>query len=255
MKVLLILVDGMRSDAIGDLPQVKRMMEVSAYTLNAQTVMPSVTLPCHMSLFHSVDPERHGITTNTYVPQVRPIRGLCEVLASAGKKNAMFYAWEEVRDLARPGSIAYANFLRGKVFGYDKVNNALTDSAMQLLNSDADIDFSFLYLGYVDAAGHKDGWMSEGYMDAIRNSWENIERITAALPEDYAVIVTADHGGHDRTHGYDVPTDMTIPLFLKVPDVAVGELDKAVSIKDIAPTIVNLFGLAPDEDWEGKNLL
>ena len=38
--------------------------------------MPSVTLPCHMSLFHSVDPDRHGITTNGYVPQVRPIKGM-----------------------------------------------------------------------------------------------------------------------------------------------------------------------------------
>ena len=64
-------------------------MQSSLYTENegrrhlyptAQTVMPSVTLPCHMSLFHSVAPDRHGILTNTYTPQVRPINGICEQL-------------------------------------------------------------------------------------------------------------------------------------------------------------------------------
>ena len=85
MKTLVIIVDGMRPDAIADHPIAKKIMEKSAYTLNARTVMPSVTLPCHMSLFHSVDPTRHGTTTNTYMPQVRPINGICETLFNAGK--------------------------------------------------------------------------------------------------------------------------------------------------------------------------
>ncbi|MDO4829744.1 MAG: alkaline phosphatase family protein, partial [Clostridia bacterium] len=79
-KVVLILVDGMRPDAVltcGN-EKMKARINECAYTLHARTVMPSVTLPCHMSLFHSVDPDRHGILTNTYVPQVRPVEGLYE---------------------------------------------------------------------------------------------------------------------------------------------------------------------------------
>ena len=64
MKVLLILADGMRPDALANLPQVEEMKKKAAYTLKADTVFPSVTLPCHMSLFHSVPPMRHGTTTN-----------------------------------------------------------------------------------------------------------------------------------------------------------------------------------------------
>ena len=90
MKVMLILVDGMRPDAMVQIPQAQAMMAQSASTLEAQTVYPSVTLPCHMSLFHSVDPARHGITTNLYMPQVRPIAGLCEVLKAADKSCAFF---------------------------------------------------------------------------------------------------------------------------------------------------------------------
>lgn len=56
-------------------------MREGSYSLRARTVMPSVTLPCHMSLFHSVDPGRHGILTNTYVPQARPRGGAVRVSA------------------------------------------------------------------------------------------------------------------------------------------------------------------------------
>ena len=76
MRTLLILVDGMRPDALKNNARAQRMIRKSTSSMDAQTVMPSVTLPCHMSLFHSVDPARHGTTTNTYAPQVRPIRGL-----------------------------------------------------------------------------------------------------------------------------------------------------------------------------------
>ena len=113
MRILVILVDGMRADAIQNLPRVKEIMKKSAYSMEAQTVMPSVTLPCHMSLFHSVDPLRHGTTTNVYAPQVRPVNGLCEVLLQNGKKSAFFYNWEELRDLSRPNSLTFSFFCKG----------------------------------------------------------------------------------------------------------------------------------------------
>ena len=34
---------------------------------------------------------------------------------------------------------------------------------------------------------------------------------------------TADHGGHDRTHGTDSPEDMTIPFIIKGKDFKAGE--------------------------------
>ena len=194
MRILVILVDGMRADAIQNLPRVKEIMKKSAYSMEAQTVMPSVTLPCHMSLFHSVDPLRHGTTTNVYAPQVRPVNGLCEVLLQNGKKSAFFYNWEELRDLSRPNSLTFSFFCKGRDVGYDKANNVVTDAAIEYLTNNY-TDFSFLYLGYSDEAGHQYGWMSDEYMEAIHNSWDNIERVISVLPEDYTVFITADHGG------------------------------------------------------------
>ena len=118
MKVVMILPDGMRPDSLPDMEKAQKIIAESSYTMNALTVSPSVTLPCHISLFHSVTPQRHGTTTNTYAPQVRPVNGLCEVLKQADKKCALFYNWEEIRDVSRPNSLAHACFYAGRRIGY-----------------------------------------------------------------------------------------------------------------------------------------
>ena len=112
-KVILISVDGMRPDgflACGN-PYIAQMMEKGYYTLDGKTVLPSVTLPCHMSLFHSVPAERHGITTNLYLPMARPINGLFEQLNNAKRICAMYYGWEPLRDVARPASLKFAEYI------------------------------------------------------------------------------------------------------------------------------------------------
>ena len=153
-KVQLILVDGMRPDALkacGN-PYVEELLNESYYSMKTRTVMPSVTLPCHMSLFHSVDPSRHGITTNLYMPQVRPINGLCEQL-KATKKNGFFYNWEQLKDLSRPDSLATAGYFSGHKFTYEKANQMVTDASIRSMK-EMDLDFTFTYLGWVDEAGH-----------------------------------------------------------------------------------------------------
>ena len=254
MRILLILVDGMRPDALKDVQLAQDIISNSACTMDAQTVIPSVTLPCHMSLFHSVDPSRHGTTTNVYMPQVRPIKGLCEVLLENKKRSAFFYNWEEIRDLSRPNSLAFSYFCKGRDIGYEKANDIVSVAAAEYLSKNH-IDFAFLYLGYTDAAGHQSGWMSEQYMEAMENSWKNINMLLNTLPEDYTVIITADHGGHDRTHGTELAEDMTIPIIIKGKNFENDKVFENASIKDIAPTITKLLGADADEEWEGRSLL
>lgn len=252
-KVLLILCDGMRPDALKDIPQVEEMKKISTYTLNAKTVFPSVTLPCHVSLFHSVTPDRHGTTTNAYAPQVRPINGLAEVLKAAGKNCATFFSWEQLKDITRPGSLVHSFYLRD----YDsvtKTNRKITDHVLKYIKEDTP-DFAFLYYHAPDVMGHKHGWMSKEYLDAVKELWAFIEEVVAAVKDEYTVLITADHGGHDRIHGHDILEDMTIPLFMLGEDFERGKVLENVNIIDIAPTIVNIMGVQRDEDWEGKSLL
>ena len=254
MKTLLILVDGMRPDALANCKAAQKVMANSVYTLNARTVMPSVTLCCHMSLFFSMMPEHHGTKGNTYVPPTRQLLSLFDVLAIEKKDVASFYSWGQLRDLCHPASLNYSLLIKGATQGWEEANNRLTDAAIGYINEN-NADLTFLYLGYPDEAGHAHGWMSEKYMHAMENSWENIARIMEAIPKDYAVIITADHGGHDHTHGTDSPEDMTIPLiFAGAERELIGNLEE-VNIIDIAPTVAALAGIAPNSDWEGKSLL
>jgi phosphopentomutase len=104
-------------------------------------------------------------------------------------------------------------------------------------------------------AGHNYGWMSEQYMEAMENSFNNISKLYDKLPDDYVIIVTADHGGHDRTHGTTLDEDMIIPIIaLSKGEKIHIDLENA-SIKDIAPTVTALLGVSPDDEWEGKSLL
>ena len=253
MKVLLILVDGMRSDSLANIPEAERVLKKSSYKLNAKSVVPSITLPCHISIFHSVDPSRHGTTTNVYAPQVRPIKGLCEVLRENGKNCAAFYGWEELRDIARPGSLDFSYYCSGRYIGRPEMNNNVTNAAIEHLTKGY-TDFAFLYLGYTDFAGHNYGWMSDEYTEAMRNSWENINKVIDSISDDFAVIITADLGGHNRTHGTELPEDMLIPFVVLNKNINGVNLDN-VNLKDIAPTVTKLIGIEANEEWEGKSLV
>ena len=255
-KVLLILADGFRPDALAACghPFADRLLSLGSYCLDTLTVWPSVTLPCHMSLFHSVSPDRHGILTNTYVPQVRPVNGLCEQLKAAGKTSAFFYDWEELRDLSRPASLSYSFFASGSTFTYQKADRMLTENALAFLEKESP-DFAFVYLGLTDSAGHDFGWMGTEYLEACRQSMEETQLLVDRFKEDYTIFFTADHGGHERSHGSREESDMRIPLICIGPDFTPGPMEQTPCITDIAPTITKLTGAMNAPEWEGKSLV
>ena len=256
-KVLLILVDGMRPDSIapGGGADFETFFKSGTYCLQAQTTFPPVTLLCHMSLFHSVDPGRHGTTTNVYVPQVRPVKGLIEVLADAKKTTGFVYTWEQLRDLCTPGNhLEYSWFVRQHTDTISALEHKATAAAKTIIQEYAP-DFLFLYLGGADAWGHRCGWMSQEYLDSVRNAWECIQEICADLPEEYTVMVTADHGGHDRNHGENIPEDMMIPVVFKGGMFPEEKKLEQFDIRDFAPTIVDVLGVEPDPEWEGTSIL
>ena len=253
-KVLLILVDGMRPDVLSGICEYEKISKRGALALDATTVYPSVTLPCHVSLFLGVEPNRHGTLTNTYVPQVRPVKGICEAISDAGKQCALFYTWGELRDICVPDSVSYSVFSKGALFGYDRADEEVTAAAIDYLNKN-DVDFTFLYLGYPDFAGHRFGWLSDEYMHSVKESFKRIDRVLDSIGNEYTVIITADHGGHGRTHGTDMPEDMLIPIIAIGEEFKPGELLCDANIMDIAPTVAELLSVKKNDEWEGKSLI
>lgn len=254
-KVILISIDGMRPEgALGCKNDfVKYLMENGTYTLDARTVMPSVTLPCHLSLFYSVSPDRHGTLTNTYVTPVRPVKGLFQSIERAGGKCAMFYGWDPIRNVCDFSSLKYSHYINA--FEDEHVDGLLTDEAERVIDK-YHPDFVFLYLVDTDDfGGHGSGWMTEPYFDCISYAFDCVKRVYEKYGNEYEILITADHGGHDRGHGTDMPEDMTIPMFFIGEDFEKGKELHDVSILDLTPTITKIMGTLPDNEWEGKPLV
>ena len=250
--VVFIMLDGVRPDAIttANCPTLNSLRERGSSTLKARSVMPSITLPCHASIFYSVPPTRHGITSNTFTTMARPLPGLVEVVRAADKRVAFIYNWEHLRDLARPGNIHFAYF-RDTAYQPDGDDETVAQAAHFIKRENPDL--LFLYLGTVDTAGHAYGWMSEEYLKQLERVDLLLNGFFEALPSEYTAIVHSDHGGHDRNHGTDSDEDMTIPWMAVGPNIKKGyTIQSQVSLLDTAPTIAKILELQPHREWEGR---
>jgi len=79
--------------------------------------------------------------------------------------------------------------------------------------------------------------------------------------ERTAIIVTADHGeafGEHKmfSHGFELWENLVrVPMFFVVPGATPKHVDTPRSAIDLAPTILELMGVAPDPGFEGKSLV
>lgn len=256
-RVVLFMLDGCRPDALtaANPPHVERIIEEGAITLTAQTVMPSITLPCHSSIFRSQLPAQHGIVSNEWTPgpELRP--SMVDIIRQTGYDTAAFYTWEPLRNLALPGSVDTVFYRALSFEGFQAVCDSAVTWVQQLLPV-----FSFVYLEATDAYGHLYGWMSPAYLQALGMSDEAVGRVLAGLEEvgaldDTLVVIMADHGGHAHGHGTDAPEDMTVPVIFWGPGVKQGySIEQPVSTLDVAPTILYALGIPQPDAWQGKPL-
>ncbi len=255
--VLLISIDGLRPDALAltDTPVLDRLIAEGASTMTCRADMPSVTLPCHQTMLRGVSVGRHGVNTNTFHPLVRPVPSLIDAAHQGGLKTGSFYNWEQLRDLSDPGSLNVSHCFREVELpaGDDRV----TEAAIAHM-PDVDFGLLFVYLGHLDMAGHRHGWLSEQYLAAVTNADRCIGRLIEAVEEtgwlaSTTVLITADHGGHEKLHGTEMDEDMLVPWVLWGTGVARGHaIAGEVDLRDTCTTLAHLLGLPRSAEWEGK---
>jgi predicted AlkP superfamily pyrophosphatase or phosphodiesterase len=254
MTTVLIMTDGMRPDALPlvNTPHLDALQARGAYTMAGSSVMPSVTLPCHTSIFHSVPPQRHGIVTNVWQPMARPLPGLVDQAHASGKRCHFYHNWEPLRDLNRPETLDFS-YYRNNCYTPDG-DNVIAVVAAEAIAAEQP-DFAFVYLGTIDVAGHAVGWMSDEYLRQIEVVDDAIGAVLAVLTRQDTVLLHSDHGGHERTHGTDAPEDMTIPWMIAGPGIRQGHvLQSTVSLLDTAPTLARVLNVPAHPHWEGRSV-
>jgi predicted AlkP superfamily pyrophosphatase or phosphodiesterase len=255
--VVIISIDGLRPDAWeeSDTPILDALRAKGAYTAEAQTILPSVTLIAHASMLSGMSPEKHGIDWNVYNPALGQINGptLFSVAHQAGLSTAMVVGKPRFAHLVLPDSVDnydYAGF----------TDKQIVDHALGVIQSGLP-DVLFIHLPDVDSMGHLTGWMSEGQLIMISKTDSLIGEIVVGLEaggylEQTLLIITADHGGIDKVHGNDSPEEMTIPWLAVGPGVSAGlTLKSEIVVYDTAATALYALNLPVPTVWDGRPVL
>ncbi|MBN1964425.1 MAG: alkaline phosphatase family protein, partial [Anaerolineae bacterium] len=258
--VILVVFDGCRPDGLAQAhtPTLDTLWQTGTYTWTARSVAPSYTLPTHTSMFRGVSPRAHGVNGNTFQASASAFPSIFDLAHQAGLHTAMFYSWEELRDLAAPGSLNLSYF-RAIRFTEDTDQVIAGVAASYLVTEQPHL--AFVYFHATDTIGHVSGWMSPPYLEAIEDMDRALGILVAALDqsglrERFTLLVLADHGGHAHEHGTDQDDDLTIPWLINGPGIKRGHPTQApVRIMDTAATIAHLLDLPRPESWEGQAVL
>lgn len=247
--VIVISIDGLRADAIeiAGAETLQNLMEEGAYSLEAQTILPSITLPSHTSMLTGATPEMHGVVWND---ERLEEMGIVEtptmfgVAREAGYRTAAFFSKPKFQHLMAPGTLDYAQAPeKGRWYaGYT------AESVEQYLDRERP-NLLFVHFGEPDYAGHTIGWGTFVYRWAVRRADGAVARVIRQADRtfgegNYTVIVTADHGGHGRTHGTEALQDVTIPWIAWGKGIEAGTvLPRGIRTFDTAATALGLLGL------------
>jgi predicted AlkP superfamily pyrophosphatase or phosphodiesterase len=232
------------------------MLREGSYSLTARTIMPSKTLPSHTSMLTGEPPDEHGVLWNhamTARADAVEIPTIFSVARDQGYRTAAFFSKAKFHPLQRPGTLDYSQ-APGGWFGRWTSRRMAADVTAHLAAAAPHV--LFVHLSEPDTAGHSEGWMSDAYGRAVTESDRAVGDIMAAARAAYgagnfSIIVTADHGGHDRGHGTDDPRDVLIPWIAWGRGVAPRQLDVAINTFDTAPTVLWLLGVPYPMAWNG----
>jgi predicted AlkP superfamily pyrophosphatase or phosphodiesterase len=257
--VFIVSFDGGKPSVIADstMPMLKQMVAEGACTWEAQTVVPSITLVSHASMISGVGPAKNKITWNDWMPQkgLIGVPTIFSLVHPHGFTTAMFAGKPKFKHLNLPGSLD--EFVLPLPIADAKAVAAAFAARLPLLNP----DLCLIHFADPDTVGHKFGWGSLEQKVAFADSDAALKVVmdalkAAGIADSSVVILTADHGGHDKTHGSDSPENVNIPWIVWGKGVKKGYMiNVPVSTCDTAATALWLLGQPIPADFDGKPVI
>jgi predicted AlkP superfamily pyrophosphatase or phosphodiesterase len=252
--LVIFLIDGLRSDALkqAKVPAIAGLIKRGASTMKAQTIVPSLTLPAITSMLTGLPAEQHGITWNEYEPMRGYLKAptFFEIASFAdGKLGAMFLNKEKLLHFAKPDRRLLLQLCSVTEPGCTAQKIASDVITAYKTATEGKPSMFLIHFADPDVVGHKQGWMSKPYLQAVEASDRAVGIVLKgfqelALYKRTVFIVTSDHGGHDKTHGTNSPEDMTIPWIAAGPGIKSGyEIKQSFSIIDTAATVLKALGV------------
>lgn len=255
--VLIISEDGLRPDALRQLHlhwhELLRHRGTNAN--HAMTIRDASTLPAHASMLSGVQPAVHGLTWNNWRPERGYIKSpsIFSYAKEAGLSTAFFTGKSKLRHIVPPGTVA----MYERPGYYCKT--VAEDAAAYIVEEKPAL--TFVHFSDPDELGHSAGWMSDAQLHAIGNADKCLGVLYNALEEahileDTLIIVSADHGGHNRVHSGATKIDRMIPWMACGPGVREDYvLTEDISTVDTAATAMYALGLPIPRAFTGRPLM
>ncbi len=256
---LVITIDGLRADAIAkaNAPNLTDLIKEGSYTPSAKTVDPPKTLPSHTSLVTGLVPKKHLTFINEWIEDMGYVEfdTIFSLAKKEGFSTAMFVGKDKLNFIAVPKSIDKLEVVEYSPTSVKEISNSFISYMKE--NKPR---MTLIHFPEPDITGHKQGWMSEEYLNALQRVDTELGNIINALKqagiyEKTFLVITSDHGGKGKTHKGDHPDVTTIPW------LAVGEgvkqdysIKEKVYIYDTAPTVLKTLGISPPQNIDGRVL-
>ena len=270
--VLVLLVDTLRDDHLGRSPRLQQLADEGLRFAFANAAS-SWTKPSIPTLMSGLWPTTHRVGARAItdrVPESLPL--VQERFRAAGWSTASFSA----SPLGSSLSGLDRGFTEARVprsWGLDRAHGRTPSDAevyeTTLAWWSAQERPAFLYVHLLDVHQYyvDGGRTHEAYLDAIARADVEAGRFldeaaARGLLDDTLVVLTSDHGEAFGDHGGSShgtnlsQSQLQVPLVFWHPArLAPGQRPELVSLADVAPTLLELFGLPPLEEAEGRSLL
>lgn len=216
-KVLIIGVDGTRSDALqkASTPNIDAILSTSFFTYESWHRGITISGPSWSSIMCGVEYKKHGVTDNTYANSNFNAYPYFTTRAKSCLPNLNCV---QITQWAAMSDYVYNDSWNKKII-VDDGQGAQSVSAAQTQLANPDLDVLFIYFDEVDLAGHSTGFSpsNPNYINAIETVDGHIGSIMTALynrpgfsNEEWIVLITTDHGGILTGHGGDTPWERQI---------------------------------------------
>ncbi|TKG97406.1 nucleotide pyrophosphatase [Puteibacter caeruleilacunae] len=264
-RVVMIALDGICVDGYktAKTPNLDKLMNEGALSLQTRDVMPSVTLPNWTSILTGSGPEQHGTVNNGWqidkfvLPPVdKDSKGYYPSIFKVAKdqvpgmKTAFYYNWKNLVYPYNQDFIDEVSFEEkdGYLDNYQKAYNFIVENKEKP-------SIVFLYSVHTDHAGHRSGWMSPEYIKSIEEADIEIGNFLAKLKEeglyeDTHFMFLTDHGGGPKGHGGVTTEEMVVPWGITGPGIKKGfKITEPNNTVNTAGTIAYLFGCKVPQAW------
>lgn len=267
--VVLIGLDGWGAYSVekADIPNLKKLMQEGAYTLEKRSVLPSSSAVNWASMFMGAGPELHGYTEwGSQKPEL-PSRELnqhgifptvFQLMRDANPQAEIgaLYEWGGIPYLVDTLALSY----KYQAPDYNKYPTALCEAAVSYIK-DKQPNLVAVIFDNPDHVGHQAGHDTPAYYEKLQELDGYIGRIIQAVQEagiwdETIFVVTSDHGGIKKGHGGKTMNEMQTPFIISGKNVKQNHnFPESMMQFDVASTIAYIFNLKQPQVWIGRPMV